>query len=278
MNRYILAVIALSLLVVLPQGGAGGANVADLTITEGEPAEQDYDPILASSPPTNPPGFTPGTCAGALHCDVADLTINVPSHYGRFHLYSVVVVLSWASPSTNNMNLYFYDTNRTTQLRASATANHPERVEVVEPPGGRYYLTVLNESGVNSGYKLRAEFVAKGSIEEPEEPRDASGSAVSGGTDDSNEFGFADLNPALPAVPAAGTEGGQPRPVETPGPDGPTTKARLATLGVATGFKDSTSTTSMILGGIATGIVLTFGSVLFVRHRKSTYEEGLARA
>jgi hypothetical protein len=253
---------------------ANGSDVADLTITEGEPGERDYGPILGASPDANPPGRAPANCASALYCDVADLTINVPSHYTRFDLYSIVVTLSWASPSTNNMNVYLYDTNRILLLRSSATANHPERLEALEPPAGTYFITVLNESGPNSGYKLRAEFVNKGRTAEPDEPRDESASAVSGGSA-SEEFGFEDLNPELPAVP--GTEGAEPRKVETPGPDGPATKAKLATLGVARGFGDSTGVTAMVLGGIATVIVLVFGAVLFLRHRRSAYEEELAR-
>lgn len=276
-NPYIVALLLISLFLAFSGGRALGSDVADLTITEGEPAERDYGPIATFSPDANPPGRTPANCAGALYCDVADLTVNVPAHYGRFDLYSVVVTLSWGSPSTNNMNLYLYDTNRSTNLRSSATANHPERVEALEPPGGKYYLTILNESGPNAGYKLRAEFVPKGRIPEPDEPSDGSGSAVSGGGA-SDEFGFEDLNPELPPVPAIGAEPGQIRAVESPGPDGPTMKANLATLGVARGFKDSTSLTSMILGGLATLIALAFGAVLFIRHRRSVYEEQMARA
>ena len=250
-------------------------NVADLTITEGEPAERDYSPIVGQMGPAdaNPPGRAPSNCDPGVHCDVIDLTVNVPSRYGRFDLWSVVAILSWGSPNTNNMNLYMYDVNRTSSIRTSATANHPERVEVAEPPSGRYYLTVVNESGANTGYKVRAELIYKGQIDEPVVPDDdTSGSAFTGGGA-SNEFGFEDPNPELPPVPAAGAEAGQVRAMKSPGPDGPTIKATLATLGVARGFKDSTTLTSMILGGVATLIALTFGTILFIRHRRSVYEE-----
>jgi hypothetical protein len=272
------ALLLVSVGLAISSGTAVGSDVADLTVTEGEPAERDYGPILGSSPDTaaNPPGRTPAQCASGLHCDVIDLTINIPSRYTRFDLYSVAVTLSWGNPSANNMNVYLYDTNKTTNLRSAATANHPEKLEVLEPPAGRYYVTVLNESGPNAGYKVKAEFFNKGRIEEPDEPREESGSAISGGSA-SDEFGFEDLNPDLPPVPATGTEGGKPRAVETPGPDGPTTKARLATLGLARGFRDSTTMTSVILGGAATAIVLVFGAILFVRHRRSVYEEELAK-
>lgn len=273
------ALLLLGLVFVSQVQPAEAANVADLTITEGQPAESDYGPIVGSSPCdcATPPGRTPMFCDPAVHCDVIDLTVNVPSKYvDRVDFWSVVVTLSWGSPSTNNMNLHMYDVNRNSLVLSSATANHPERVVVAELPSGKYYLVVVNESGANTGYKVRAELIYKGRIDEPFVPDDeTSGSATFGGSS-SSEFGSEDLKPELPTVPATGAEAGQVRAVQSPGPDGSTIKATLAELGVASGFKDSTTLTSMILGALATLIALAFGTVLFIRHRRSIYEEHVA--
>lgn len=275
-NRSIVGMFVISLL-FWSGPSSEGSDVADLIVTEGQPAENDYGAIVLSSPDANPPGRAPANCAGAAsYCDVADLTINVPSSYNRFNLYSVVVTLSWSSPSTNNMNLYLYDTNRTTNLRSSATANHPERVEVLEPSSGRYALTILNESGANTGYKLKAEFVSKGTIPETAEPKEEFGSP-SQGEGSSSEFGFEDPILNLPSVPLERAQKDQIRAVETPGPDGPTTKATLATLGVAKGFENPTQLASMVLGVVGTLVALGFGAVLFVRHRRGAYYEGSSR-
>lgn len=206
---------------------AEGRTGAAITVGESQTVEKEYPGI-----PGNNPGATPrdpNTCSTVVYCDTIDLTVQVPGHYSSQTRYTINITVAWQNSDLNNLNIYAFDRDKTTQLQGTTGPEQPEEIALYDPPGGKYFVVVLNATGVNNAYKAKVEFVAE------TQGTSAGSSSVSSGT--------ARLTPSPPprqilaftsATPAAPAPNVPARPVAVAGPDGGSKTSTLESLGEPT--------------------------------------------
>lgn len=249
---------------------AEGRAVEGMTLREGSTVEKEYGAIAGSNPSSAP--RDPATCESSLYCDTLGLSILVPSSYSAEDRYSIIVALSWPNSAVNNVDLYLYDRNKTQQLQYSASTNPTESVGVYDPPAGTYYVVVLNFSGVNSGYKVKAQFVGESS---------GRPSSIQRSPPPSFSFG---PPPAVPMTEPVGTgkeapKSVAPRAVASPGPDAPegaTKELTLTALGSPKGFEGKSYASAFFAFWVATAVAAIAGGLVWFRRRRALLyrEEG----
>ena len=158
---------------------------------------------------------------------------------------------------------------------------HPEVVKVGEPAGkddpatknwneSIYWITVVNYSGVNSGYKLKLEWAQEDLGTFPSFTRP--GGSGSGGSFESGPSSAGKgSNPA--AFGPGATPPEQTEIVKVPGPDGELIEVEVPVLG-AQAERRQTERTSPLVWVIAAVIVLGLGTFgfLFLRKRRRAAE------
>lgn len=262
--RLAVSVLVTSALLSAFGGGSQARDAEDLSVTDGRNDQRDYPPIPAANPNNGPRGRA--NCNVAPYCDNIDLKIEVPDWYTGEDFYAVETTLSWPNPDLNNLNLYLYDTNGTTQLLVSATANHPERITILDPPQGTYFLNVTNSSGPNAGYRVSVVWIYKGRIESPAAPDEGRPRLATPVFDE--ERREAPALDELPALSALGASASAARAVETPGADGPVEQRTLKSLGPPESPEaENAILPSLIVVLITTVAVGVVGFTLF-RHRR----------
>jgi hypothetical protein len=172
------AVIALSLFLIVAAAGPGAALGRDtIVVKQGQPVERSYPPLAGNDP--NPVLTTPDQCRSAPSCDTIPLVIEVPTGLGVSDDFYVRLTLIWNDggkvngQQANDMDLRLY--YKTTNIARAKTADQPEVLLVYRPVDKDYAVTVLNYTGPNTGYSLRAEMLtesvgAPGEFQEPSGP------------------------------------------------------------------------------------------------------------
>jgi Bacterial pre-peptidase C-terminal domain len=89
-------------------------------------------------------------------CDHFKLTVSVDASYWKTHTGGVSVSISWQG-SSNNFDLYVYDSGGS-QVAASAQGSGTSEHVTVSKPSGAYEVRVVPQSVVNSGYNGSAVF------------------------------------------------------------------------------------------------------------------------
>lgn len=252
----------------------------------------DISPTSASVTKTYPaiPGVRPNACQvnctmpyaqtqspgckahNGAYCDAIQLNINKPDGYGD-DLYQVVVTLTWVKGVTDNkMNLFVFaeeDPVLGPSLVDNRTEDNPKRVKIFAPDKGTLFMTIVNERGVNSGYKLNVlweqtpipEFIAP--------PRKSFGSTTG------QSVAAARLAAVSPAFEAPQADGlartpSRGRTALVPGPDGELVEMSLPI--VARGNRTAGAASGIdLVTGLVVGTLLFAGAafaVVMVRRRR----------
>ena len=157
----------------------------------GKPVEADFPPIPAAFwQSTNAVTPLPAGCGNdegvsdteeppvfGTMCDRIPLRIVIPTNLAAADDFVVTITLSWqdsagdaagAAGTGNDMDLYVYDNRQIkqhddpesttfTQQTSSATLAMPESVILGDPRLVDYTLIIVNTSGANTGYHVKAE-------------------------------------------------------------------------------------------------------------------------
>src|SRR5438094_5571115 len=104
---------------------------------------------------------SPGACPASADpsnslCDHVKLTVSVAPSYWNTHTGGVSVSISWQG-SSNNFDLYVYDSGGSQSAASAQGSGTSERV-FVSKPSGTYEVRVVPKSVVNSGYSGSAVF------------------------------------------------------------------------------------------------------------------------
>ena len=307
-NRVVVTIVAILCAMWLVSSLTGGAEAADHgqigTISPSNPVmEQSYPKIQGVYPPNCSDPSTKGgcsfffatvrqeTCKDSAYCDVISWRVDLPDFYPEIH--SVKVSLSWPdAPPANDMDLWLWqDDVNSDQANcclgpawASSTTQdrHPETLTLGEPQGddpdtedfdeGEYWATVVNYSGVNSGYTLKFEWLLLdlGPEYTREERTFRGGGAGAGGAAGGSG------RPSSGLGSGSGTDDARPETFELikiPGDDGTLTEQELSTL-LAAQEERQRRTNPLIPATIAVlGLGFALAAFFFFWKRKKRLDE-----
>jgi len=186
--------------------------------------------------------------SGSAYCDVIEWSIDMPQVQPE--LYLVRISLFWDSPA-NDMDLWVWQDDTDSDPgncclgpaygQSTTRDKNPEVVVLGEPPSEHpdpdkaeagelapYWLTIVNYSGINSGYRVEIQYSEQSFFDKPfVRPQFGSRSGSAAGTGSS-----ASGRPAGLGTGATG-EDGQPESIDiikVPGDDGTLTDQELSTL------------------------------------------------
>ncbi|MBW3588159.1 MAG: hypothetical protein KY429_01935 [Actinobacteria bacterium] len=184
--------------------------------------------------------------SGSKYCDVIQWSIDLPQVQPE--LYLVRISLFWSDPKGNDMDLWVWqndvEDSRTNCCLGPAYGSsttrdkHPEVVILGEPPSehqkkegelAKYWLTIVNYSGFNSGYRVKLEYLEQAFFDKPfVRPEYGSGSG-------SGSAGTGSSGSGRPAGLGTGATDGEGQPesvdiIKVPGDDGTLTDQELSTL------------------------------------------------
>ena len=164
MRTRLLLTSVLALVVMAAAGGVASARLQEgFTVTPDTPAEADYSAMGPGAPSGEALANRPIDCdkAHILYCDTIPFEIVPPTNLQDDRdIFFTIVELHWDGGSGNDLDLSFWDNGQSTgtpeQLGASASSRNPEVVRVANADLGEYNLVVVNTSGANTGYKVKA--------------------------------------------------------------------------------------------------------------------------
>jgi hypothetical protein len=247
--------------------------------------------------------FRPPTCRTVTYCDAAQFEVKYPKSYLRDVFFGITIELTWDNPRTksnsetgNDVDLFVWGDDGPAaggplskcgsptdpaepppgEKDDTARCNfiHPEIVSISEPPDTTVedapvlaiFLTIVNHTGVNTGYHINVDWFTfdlppPPAFEQPE--REISGQAsptVSG------PFNF-DVSEVAPGNP---TPEPTPRKILVPGPDGKLHEVELP-IYAAGNRLGSTADRNEALPWIIAGIVgaVALAAMIFYLARKN---------
>lgn len=154
-GRSLLIILAVTVLLIFPVGGAVGLDVEDLAISPASKIDQkQYDPIVQSNPGSA--SQNPTICRSAPYCDTIDLVIAVPETFTDN--WMVRMTITWEDIAESDIDVFFYDPSQA-RLTASETGTQPEVMTARNLDPGRHFITILNWVGVHEYYVVKAEFI-----------------------------------------------------------------------------------------------------------------------
>lgn len=280
--------------------------------------EKEYPPLVGTYPnaerPACPPDdpapcsvnpfafYRPPACRDATYCDTIALRVEYPDEYLQENFFAIDVTLSWENPRTednpngNDVDLFLWPDDDPTSGGPSSKCGSPkdnacdnletETITITEPANTEkdedtlpLLFTVVNETGVNSGYTLTFEWyeftLDFGDFPEFEPPE----RQVTSSTSASQSSSTSAPNTSGPSLTGPeGVQGPQQgeRKVVVPGPDGELVERDLPVLAAGQGIEPASQ------GGILTpitwaaiaAILLGSGAAFFVLHRRRRAAEG----
>lgn len=177
-RTVVLAVAASSVvgLFLVPASATDQGHIG--TITEGVVLEKEYPPIPGQYPHRQAPRFftftRPTGCReqNGVYCDTITFEVKKPKNYGE--IFEVHVILTWGRPEENDVDLAVWGDDDTCCLGGPIATGqgdrpptnnedgtpgndgfHPETAKLSEPEDGMFWVTVINDTGVNLGYTLQ---------------------------------------------------------------------------------------------------------------------------
>lgn len=225
LNGLLLAMVLTALALALIGGPAGAQPRQGLKVVDGTAAERSYPPIPGNYPVAPTVNWTPGGCNDSAIgnvCDTIPLEIVIPD-LGPVDDFYVTIQVSWDDPEgLNDLDIYLWDDEQLrksqgstgwTRMNQAATSSNPETIKQFSPTLGKYNLTVVNWSGPNLGYTVKA-FITVAEFDEPFEslaptftPTDSSTPTAAPAPPP--PFDFSAVDPVTPG-PAAPTFGELP--------------------------------------------------------------------
>ena len=157
-----------SALTLLLMGTAVGGVVSavpreGLRVTPSEPVEKDFGAMGPGAPSGEALSNRPIDCddAQTVYCDNIPIEIVPPTGLQDDRdIFFTIVELHWDGGSGNDLDLSFWDNGQSSgsqeQLGASASTKNPEVVRVANADLEQYNIVVVNSSGANTGYKIKA--------------------------------------------------------------------------------------------------------------------------
>src|SRR5438067_4336403 len=150
MKRQLFSLVAAAALVV---GVASAGNAASPSSGSVGPSStslswsgQTFAAAATPSPSACPASADPSNSL----CDHVKLTVSADPSYWNTHSGGVSVSISWQG-SSNNFDLYVYDSSGT-QVASSAQSSGTSESVFVSKPSGTYEVRVVPQSVVNSSY------------------------------------------------------------------------------------------------------------------------------
>jgi hypothetical protein len=159
---------ALTAAVALAPAPAGATEREAITITDGQTFEKSYDRIPASDPATDSTAPTPPeTCRVSPACALFAVKIVVPPSYTANDDFFVRVILSWdreelpAGESSNDLDLYLWEAGAKAPIdkNGGAGSGMPETSSFDNPRKNDYFIVVDNDGGVNTGFRLKLQWL-----------------------------------------------------------------------------------------------------------------------
>lgn len=264
--------------------------------------EQEYTPLAGQYPGAGAHPFAyfrPPVCRTVTYCDSVELSIEYPEHYLKEVFFGYRMTLSWENPRTednpsgNDIDLFLWGDDGEAAGGPSSKCGspgdencdniHPEVVTVTEPlatidanDDGDYadegendpqFFTIVNHTGVNTGYKLTVEWFTFDIEDAPTFERPGGQSEQRTPEPDPTPAVF---GPTQPQAETAETDT-EPRKILVPGPDGELVEVELPLL--AAGQRLQTDAdgglSPWIPAGIVGGLVaLVMGWIVIARLRR----------
>ena len=199
--RFFGVLTATALLVAgqyLPAGARNQGNMGSFGPASPK-LEKTFPPIPGVYPNQTTQGhlfssFSMVACRAATHCDAVEATFDLDLDNAP-GTWAVGLSLSYPNPSTNDVDLFAWANDSDSPgaplteppCRNPADPDchfvHPEKFLLKEPDPGTFWLTVINDKGVNLGYTIAFEYF-EGELDLPPLPegyRPAGQGAGSGG-------------------------------------------------------------------------------------------------
>jgi hypothetical protein len=260
--------------------------------------QKSFGPLAGVYPtPDNPEGqpfvgFRPTACRENTYCDTGNFEIRYPKSLEKTTFYGVSVTLDWknartkSNPNGNDVDLFVWpDDDPALGGSLSPTCGSPrstkcdnlpsETVSMSEPDDtsrastpGPLYITVVNDSGVNTGYTLTIKWFT---FDLPPPPNfQPPSSAVSRQQGFSGPFD-ANVTPSKEASSGITGPEATPRKILVPGPDGKMHEVELPTYAAGTKLTaaDTKARSPWVPAFIAGVIVLVaLSTYLVIRARR----------
>lgn len=289
-----------------PAGAVDRGDIGPMT-PENRHEEHEYPPLIGQYPSAEAQGesvnpfafFRPAACRDATYCDTLALHVEYPDAYIRDTFFAIDVTLTWENPRTeenpdgNDVDLFLWPDDDPVSGGPSSKCGSPkddqcdnletETITITEPSNTAkedvepMLFTVVNETGVNTGYTITVEWY-EFTLEFEEFPEfEAPERQVTQNTSGGASASGSDASPPSPSG-AQGVQGPDdgPRKVIVPGPDGELVERDLPVLAAGQGLERSDA------GGVLTpwtwaaiaAILLGTGVAFIVLHRRRRAAEG----
>ena len=167
-RRHLLLAVAAAMLamlgVVVVSNSARATTREGFEIGPGQTVNMEY-PQLVGVNPQDEVEPSADNCKTVTFCDNIPFVVHAPENLGEDDSFYVAMEITWDDPSkSNDVDVYAYDKGQlkggtTTRMGKAATSSNPEKINLQQPTLGEYQLVVMNRSGVNTGYKLKARMV-----------------------------------------------------------------------------------------------------------------------
>lgn len=175
MRRLVAGLFVVSMGVIIPQPSAQALDKGSLSISpEIGSVEKAYSGIPGSRPGAAAcrRDISPETCTtlfaqtqspgckahNSAYCDAVALNILTPKNY-LDDLFYVNIELSWDKGLTDNkLDIYAFvkeDPLLGPALARNNSEKQPKSMEIYAPQAMKVFMTIVNERGVNTGYKLK---------------------------------------------------------------------------------------------------------------------------
>ncbi len=293
MRRFLFALIALAACVAfappasaIDQGTLGpiGPDHPNLTKSFGALAGQYADPAVNAFAEFRPPA-----CRKVTYCDAFNLSVKFPKSLERTTFFGVSVTLDWENPRTkdnatgNDLDLFLWGDDGEAAGGPSSGCSSPndddcenlksETITITEPDdtkrsGAPLFFTVVNSSGVNTGYKLTIKWYTFDIPPPPDVKRPEIGvskqHSVQGPIN-------ADVTPPKEAASNESGPSPTPRKILVPGPDGKLHEVELPAYAAGAKFTaEDTKAPSPWIPAVIAGVIVLFGlsAYLIVRTRR----------
>lgn len=150
-------------------GGAVSARPQEgIRVTQSQPAEAEYGAMGPGCPAcsgrTGAAATLPtaGQCGGSyVWCDAIPVEIVPPAGGSDDRdIFFTIFELHWDGSGGNDLDFKFYDNAQSTGshelLGSSESTKNPEVIRAANASLEKYHLVVINYSGANTGYKIKA--------------------------------------------------------------------------------------------------------------------------
>jgi hypothetical protein len=304
LRRFAFAMFAVALLgaVAAPpvaardQGSLGTASPKKTHLElDGTPLAGVYaDPAVGAFAEIRPP-----VCRAATYCDAFEFEVDYPKEYLREVFFGISIELTWENPRTksndseqaNDVDMFVWgDDGEASGGPLSQCGSpydekcnllYPEVVTITEPPNtiaedadpAAIYVTVVNHSGVNTGYHVNVDWFT---FDLPPPPAFTPPEREISGQQEPTVSGPFDFGDVTKAKTGEATPAPTPRKILVPGPDGKLHEIELPIYAAGNRLgatADRNEALPWIIAGIVGAIALA-GLIFYLARKNRQAMEG----